>query len=197
MRLFIFVTFLLLSLIGWSQEMIRFSGVVLDSDELKPVFGTTILNQTKGSGAVSDTLGFFSIRAKTGDTLLFSDIRYIKTQFVIPAVLDGSDYGVIQLLIRNEVMLDEVEVYSFPTEEDFKASFMEVNLDPNMEMKVLDKKRELMKTVRQAYENERYYYENWADRRLYDLTGQIPPNHLLDPIRWTNFIKDNRQKIGK
>ena len=174
-----------------AQDLIRFTGVVLDRDEFEGIYGTTILNQTRGKGAVTDSLGFFTIEALPGDTLLFSDVRYVSSTFVVPEVLDQSDYGIIQLLVSSAQVLDEVVVYSFPDEKTFKQAFMDLETtEPDTSAKVRRVKRDLMKTIRKAYESDKYYYEMWADRRIYELTGQIPPNHFLDPIRWTNFLRD-------
>lgn len=197
MKPYLSVFLLFFTFSGWSQDLIRFTGVVVDKDQLEPVVGATILNKTRGGGAVSDSIGFFSIKARAGDTLLFTDVRYAKSTFVIPEVLEETDYGIIQFLIQNAVQLEEVEIFSFPSQESFKSAFLGIDAKPDMNMRALEKQRELMETVRQAYKNERYYYENWADRRLYELTGQIPPNHLLDPIRWTNFLRDFREQLNE
>lgn len=174
-----------------AQEFIRFTGLVLDRDDFEGIQGTAILNQTRGKGAVSDSLGFFTIEALPGDTLLFSDIRYVRSVFVVPDLLDQSDYGIIQLLVSNTQILDEVAVYSFPSEKEFKEAFMGINRnEPDSAFLARRAQSNLMQTVRTAYQNDKYYYEMWADRRIYELTGQIPPNHFLDPIRWTNFLRD-------
>lgn len=171
-----------------AQDMIRFSGVVLDKAAYKPVAGTSILNNTSGGGAVSDSLGFFTVQAKPGDTLIFTDVRYLTSVFVIPEVLDKSDYGIIQVLTENKRLLDEVMVYSFPTEAEFKAAFMDIEPPADLNSRAIDAQKGLMKTIRETYENEKYYYDMWADRRLYELTGEIPHNNFLNPMRWTEFV---------
>lgn len=185
---------LLISGMVSAQDLIRFTGVVLDKEEFKGVYGTAILNTTRAKGAVSDSLGFFTIQALPGDTLLFSDIRFETSIFVVPEVLDQADYGIIQLMVSKTQVLDEVDVYALPTEEEFKEAFLSLELKPELPSKTAEVRRSLWETLRETYENDKAYYEMWANTRIYELTGQIPPNHFLDPIRWTNFIRDFKDR---
>lgn len=186
---------LLLSLMvtSYAQDLIRFSGVVIDDQEYEPVAGTTILNRTSGGGAVSDSLGFFTVKAKPGDTLVFNDVRYLSSVLVIPEVLDKDDYGIIQLMSVNTHKLEEVRVYSFPTEEEFKQAFLDADppSTPDLNVRAVEAQQNLMQTIKETYENEKYYYDMWADRRLYELTGDIPPNNFLNPFRWTEFVNSH------
>lgn len=189
---------LILANSAFSQDFLRFSGVVLDQERIAPVEGTYIFNSTKGREAVTDSLGFFSIEAGMGDTLVFRDLRYVPSTFVVPPVFQqDADYGLIQMLTPTTLMLDEVRVFSFPTEEEFREVFMKASPQPNMESRALEAKRDIMKAVRESYKEDKYYYEMWADRRVYELTGQIPPNHFLDPFRWTEFIRSLKEESGE
>lgn len=181
------------------EKKMVFTGVILDNIKLEPVIGTTVLNQSRGGGAISDSVGLFTIEAMIGDTLLFSDVRFVNTTLVVPTVLTGSTYGILQVLINNSLILDEVQVYSLPTEDKFKEVFMSLKLKPNMEQRALQASKSLRSTLKEAYQNEKYYYDIWANRSIYELSDEIPPNYLLDPIRWSQFISDfkleqNRKK---
>ena len=191
-------TWLTIGLIGISgilfQDTIRFTGVVLNRDSFEPITNTTVLNMSRGGGAVSDSLGFFVIEALPGDTLLFSDVRFETSTFIVPEVLDQQDYGIIQLLVEKERLLEEVTIFPFPSEDEFKKAFMAVEPKPDLSSRALDAKRDLMQTLRETYENDKYYYEAWANRRIYELTGEIPPNNFLDPFRWTQFIRSFKKE---
>jgi len=185
--IFSFLT--LLSLWCMGQEPHVFSGVVIDQEHVLPVEGTYIFNLTASKEAVTDSLGFFKIEALEGDTLVFRDLRYEASTFVIPDGLEKSHYGIIQMLKPNTVLLDEVKVFSFPTQEEFNREFLSVQPRPNMESRGLELRHDLAKTVKENFEEDKYTYEVEQDRRIYELTGQIQPNHLLDPFRWTEFIR--------
>jgi hypothetical protein len=174
-----------------------FTGIILDNDKLKPVVGSTILNQSRGGGAVSDSAGLFTIEAMKGDTLLFSDVRFVNTTLVVPVILTGSTYGIIQVLINKSVVLDAVNVYSMPSEDKFKQVFVSLDLKPTIDQRAVEAKKSLRATLREAYNDEKYYYDIWANRSIYELSHEIPPNYLLDPIRWSQFISDFRAEERK
>lgn len=173
-----------------AQDFLRFSGVVLDQETIEPIDGTYIFNLSQGREAVTDSLGFFSLEATAGDTLVFRDVRYSPSTFVVPTVLQSPDYGIIQMLRPNSLLLDEVKVVSFPSEEEFVRSFMDTEPGPDLESRALEVQKRLMEDVKATYDNDRYYYEMWADRRVYELTREIQPNHIMDPFRWTDFIRN-------
>lgn len=195
---FYFISVVLISLttLGQSGEMV-ITGIVLDHDKLEGVIGTTILNESRGGGAVTDSLGLFTLEAMPGDTILFSDIRFVNTSLIVPDVLTGSSYGIIQVLIPNTTVLKEVKIYSLPSEARFKEIFMSVELKAGMEQKATAAQKSLQTTLREAYEDEKYYYDTWANRSIYELSNEIPPNYLLDPIRWSQFISDFKAEEKK
>lgn len=178
-----------------SAQPIRLTGVVLDQVSLEGIAGASVSNSATGASIFSDSTGFFSITVSAGDTVTFSDFRYLTTTLIVPEVLDEPDYGIIQLLVRSAVLLKEVSIFSFPSESEFKKAFLRLQPTPDFEGKTLEAQRELQKVLRETYENDKYYYEMWANRRIYELTGEIPPNHFLDPIQWTNFIRDLRKQL--
>lgn len=177
-----------------AQNFFRFSGVVIDQEKIEPIEGTYIFNLSHKKESVSDSLGFFTIEAIAGDTLVFRDLRYNSSSFIIPFVLKERDYGIIQLLTPNMRLLDEVKIFSFPTQQEFVDRFMAVDPGPDIEKKRKEVSEDLMKTVKASYKNDRYYYEMWADRRIYELTGRMQPNHLIDPFRWSEFIRNLKGK---
>lgn len=188
MRVFYIVVLLSLPIVSVGQDTIRFSGVVVDAQLYHPVEGTVVLNNSIGERTLTDSVGFFSIEARRGDTLMFYHISYLSSLFIIPEVLDQSDYGVIQLLTENSRVPGEVKVYSFPTEEEFKEAFVDPNPKPNLRKSAVEMRKDLMQAIKETYDDEKYYYEMWTNRRLYELTGEIPPNNFLNPLRWTEFI---------
>lgn len=185
---------------GYGQLKYTFSGMVLDREQSSPIHGVYIFNLNANRESVTDSLGFFTVQANAGDTLLFKDLRYKSSLMVVPAVLKDENYGLIQLMTPMVTMLDEVRIFSFPTQEEFMRRFMEYQPEPNEEDEMRRVQNELMDIIKESYPTQRYYYQLWADKRLYELTGKLQPNHLLDPFRWTEFIRyvlSDKQEIKK
>ena len=176
------------------QSVLRFTGVVIDQETVEPVHGVYIFNLTANRGAATDSLGFFSIAAKAGDSILFQDLRYEVSKMVVPAVLDQTHYGIIQMLTPVTHLLEEVQVYSLPSQEEFVSAFMKIKVPQAQEEENRRVTMDLMKTVKESYNSDKYYYEMWANRRLYDLTGKIQPNHIIDPFRWTEVIRSLKKE---
>jgi hypothetical protein len=60
-----------------------FKGRVLDSLTRQPVVFTHIINEGRGTAAICDTLGYFFMRVRLQDTLIFSAIGYAPENLVI------------------------------------------------------------------------------------------------------------------
>lgn len=194
MRLSVIVSLIFLANVTFSQEALKFSGIVIDQETVEPVEGAYIYNLTANKSTLTDSLGFFTLSASPGDTVKFQDLRYEVSELIIPAVFDKTHYGIIQVLKPNTKILDAVHVYALPNQEEFERTFMNLNLPPDPTSKSKKVARDIMATVKEYYHNDRYYYEMWADRRVYELTGKIQPNHIIDPFRWSEFIRNLNRK---
>lgn len=182
-------------LIASSQERIRFSGVILDAESREPIENVAVLNKSTERGAVSGETGYFSLLANPGDTITFNDIRYKDEYLVVPFVLEKKDYGIIQLMTQTETVLDEVTIYSFPNYKMFRETFLEYTPSKNMDDVARRAQNDIMATIKNAYENDRFYYEMWSNRRIYEITGQGQPNNFLNPVTWSNFIENYKEYI--
>ncbi len=194
MRLNVFLLFFLLATLVYGQKTLKFTGVVIDQETVEPVDAVYIYNLSQNKSTLSDSLGFFSIEARPGDTLKFQDLRYEVSELIVPMVLSESHYGIIQVLTPNTRILDEVRILSLPSQEEFERTFLSVALPPDANVKSKKVAKDIMATVKEHYHNDRYFYEMWADRRVYELTGKIQPNHIIDPFRWSEFISNLKRK---
>ncbi len=178
---------------GSQRKLIQFSGVIVDSDSLRPIPYTSIIIKNSNRGTISDYFGYFSFVAQESDTIIFSAISFNGAQFIIPDTLTTNRYSLIQVLRSDTIYLKGVEVYPWPTREQFKSAFMKLEL-PEDEFIRADKNmaradmKELMtgmamdaslnfKNTQQQYQSKLYY------------AGQYPPNNLLNPIAWAKFIQ--------
>lgn len=175
------------------RALIQFSGVVVEGDSLKSIPYTSILIKGTSHGTVSDYFGYFSFVAQIRDTVEFSAIGYSNAIFVIPDTLTTSKYSLIQVLQSDTIHLKETVVYPWPTREQFKASFLKLNLPEDdmtragRNMARTDMKEKMMGMAMDASMNYKYSQQQYQSKLYY--AGQLPPNNLLNPVAWAKFIK--------
>ncbi len=173
-----------------AAKPIHLTGVVLDAENLEPVPFTSILMDKGKRGTVADNSGYFSFLAYPGDTITFRSVGYESRDFIIPELLEGNTYSLIELLIRENIILEEVVVSPLPEMEDFAETILKKDLTDEQKVRIINFKRDLNTILDQEYERNHPYYEQWRYAQLYDMTGIVPPNNFLNPMTWSNFIRD-------
>jgi len=175
------------------KRPIQFSGVVVTADSLKPIPFTNIAVRSKLRGTISDFYGFFSFVALEGDTIDFSSLGYKPASFVIPDTLTTSKYSLIQVMKSDTIYLSETVIYPWPTPEQFKHAFVKMVIpedDYDRALKNLSylKMRELLANMpMDGSMNYNNFIQKQTSRLYY--AGQLPPNNLLNPFAWAQFIK--------
>jgi len=200
MRLILLSLILVSSTIGYSQSkktdttksnLIQFSGVILD-DSLGAIPYAYIYEKNSRRGTLSDYYGYFSFVAEKGDTIVFSSIQYKDAEMIIPDTLSSFRYSVIQMLFLNTTELRTQEVYPWPSKEDFADAFMDLDITGQYDIAQRNLKRQELAAQAQGVSNDAYLnYKNTMreqQQKIY-YVGQAPPNNLLNPIAWANFIQ--------
>jgi hypothetical protein len=173
--------------------LLQFSGIIVTGDSLKPVPYANILIKNTHRGTTSDFFGYFSFVAQPGDTILFSHVGFRRNRFIIPDSLSTNRYSLIQVLITDTVLLSETFIYPWPTKEQFKMAFMNLNI-PDDDLERARKNLQLMEMHERFKNMEMDGSQNFKNfmqeqtSRLY-YAGQYPPTNLLNPIAWSNFIE--------
>ena len=131
-KVFTFI-FALLSLAIYSQDKpaqnvvpdkyIQVSGVVLD-DSLQPLPFVSIMLKGTRHGTVSDFYGFFTVVAKAGDEMQFFSINHKAKAYNLSDTLTGRHYSIIQILTKDTIQLATVNVFPWPSKEQFNALFL-------------------------------------------------------------------------
>ena len=172
------------------STVVQVSGVVVEADSLLPIPFASVTIKHSGRGAITDQYGHFTLLVKELDTLVFSNVGFRSTVFVVPPELSQRHYGLVQTMVRDTVMLEEVVILPWPTLEEFEAAFL--SLDPR-DVKTA-RRRQAQRNIQQSLDAqlqaEKFYYDQMRYSRLYELTGEAPPNNFLNPITWSNFIRD-------
>jgi hypothetical protein len=176
----------------YSQEdkSLQISGVVLDAESLEPIPFTSILIRDKSMGTVADNSGYFSFLAQPGDTITFRSVGYQQRIFVIPTSLSSKSYSLIELMIRENVLLDEVVVYPLPDFDEMASTMLKRELTPYQQKQIVSFKRDLDQLLEEQTRKNEEYYDQIRYAKFYNMTGIIPPNNFLNPMTWSNFIRD-------
>lgn len=173
------------------KKGITITGVLLQADSLLTIPYVAVSVKNNFRGTVSNNLGHFSIVVDKFDTLEFSAIGYKTAHFVVPDLVD-SDYSLIQLLTKETIVLEEVEVVAWPDEASFIRAFHNYQIPRGEDDRIFEMKKELGDVLQDQYEKDKYYYDQMRYSKLYNTTGFTPPNNFLNPISWSNFIRDWR-----
>lgn len=179
-------------------DAVRLTGIVLDAENRNEVPYASVRIAGTQYGTSSDNTGYFSVFMNPGDTLLFSSIGYQEAAFIMPYNVNAETYSLVQLMRKETVLLEEVVVFPWPTLKNFERAFLDTmpKQNPSEEL-IKEVKLELDQTL-EASEKSEYYYDQMRYQHLYEIHGTIPPNNFLNPIRWSNFVKDlGKRKYDK
>jgi len=196
-RLILLTSFLVFSsamLFGQTEndDLVQFTGVIMDSRNLQPIPYAAVFDLTSKRGTYSDEKGFFTIVAEIADTIEFSFIGYATAQMVIPDTLEDNRYSIVQLLSRDAINLPETVIFPWPSREHFDIEFLAMNVEDPLEeaaAKNLSDKalRQLQESViADGDENADYYLRQQAKTTYYN--GQAPPQNIFNPLAWKDFI---------
>ena len=174
------------------KDLIQFSGVVLDQDSLTPIPFVSILIKGTKRGAVSDFYGFFSMVINPGDELEFYSITHKPRTYKIADTLRQKYYYAIQVLTKDTIQLPPVEVYPWPSRDDFKRAFLALDLnDGDADRADRNLEREAMTYLERnqtASAAENYNFVMQAYYTKIYTTGQMPSMDVLNPLKWAEFI---------
>ncbi len=181
--------------ISYAQDnkLVQFSGLIITSDSLQSIPYASVLIKDENRGTISDYRGFFSLVARTGDTVIFSSVGYARAEYIIPRKLKESKYSIIQLLTQDTIHLPETVIYPWPTPEQFRQAFLSLNIpDDDLERARKNLERERLKEIGDAMamdanENKDYYIRQQAAKFYY--AGQLPPMNIFNPIAWGQFFE--------
>lgn len=175
------------------DQLVQFSGIVMDAQNLQPVPYANVFDVTSRRGTYSDEKGFFTIVAAINDTVQFSFIGYQTVDVIIPDTLQDQRYSVIQLLTRDAINLPETVIFPWPSKEHFDIEFLAMNVtDPLEEAAAKNVKQRTLRKLAQIVEadgdeNADFYLRQQAKQTYYQ--GQAPPLNIFNPLAWRDFIK--------
>jgi hypothetical protein len=173
------------------ERFIQVSGVVLD-DSLQPLPFVSIMLKGTRYGTVSDFYGFFTIVAKPGDEMQFFSVNHKTKSYNLSDTLVGRHYSIIQILTKDTIQLPQVNVFPWPSKEQFKRAILNLDLsDTDIERAYKNMENEDVRaSIKGGSMDAAANYRNRMQQqytRMYQV-GQYPSVNLLNPVAWAQFI---------
>jgi hypothetical protein len=182
------------------ENFIQVSGVIVGDSLMGIPFANVMIKGTK-RGTATDYYGFFTIVAQPGDELQFFALTHKSAVYKLDDTLSLKHYFIIQRLIRDTIQLANVDVYPWPSKEEFKQAFLNLDLSQtdyeratkNLNKSSLSYEERNLKMDSQA--NYRYAMQQYLTK-IYT-AGQYPTISLLNPVAWAQFIDAWRRGVYK
>ncbi|HSZ24827.1 MAG TPA: hypothetical protein VK766_03865 [Cytophagaceae bacterium] len=178
------------------RRVVQVSGLVVNGDSLYGVPGVAVYILQSGRGTNTNYVGYFSLPALLGDSIVINSLGYKVRKYVVPDTLTADKMSLIIELMEDTLMLPAIEIFPWPTEQLFKQAFLSLklpeqdlhNMNQNLNEQVL--KRMLYATSASSAENHRYYMQKQiqtSDKR-YNIVS--PSLVFTNPFAWAQLIKD-------
>ena len=106
------------------NNLIQLSGIVTDERSNLPVSYATVIVESEYRGVNATMEGFFSIVVARNDTLQFSALGYKPKYYVVPDTGSDNIASIAVFLKKDTITLDVVEIYPWPSPEDFRDAFL-------------------------------------------------------------------------
>jgi hypothetical protein len=174
-------------------KLVQFSGVLVTSDSLDQVSYASVIDKTTGKGTMADYYGYFSFVTQPGDTILFNAFGFKPNAYIVPDTLPEDRYSIIHLMVPDTMELPQVDVYPWPSKEDFARAFVEMEpYDDALRRAQRQLSGESLAFAAAKVPTDGGLSYNWQlqqqQTRLYT-QGQTPVNNLLNPAAWGQFIE--------
>ena len=176
------------------KQIVQFSGVVVGQDSTTGVPGVHIYVPKAGRGTTTNLYGYFSMPALVGDSIVISAIGFERILYIIPGDR-GENITEFFELKADTTYLEEVEIFPFPTEKDFKEAVLALQLpsenfsQDNLGAEVLARMAETLPIDGgEAYNNfvnQQFYFAH-NNRFLYNPN---PISTFLNPFAWAELVK--------
>lgn len=174
-------------------KFITFSGFVIDGTTDEPLVGAYVINHRAGKGVLTNSKGYFILDVFPGDSLVFSYMGFKPQYHIIPRNTGASYSAVVELKIDAK-MLNEVKVYPFRTEEEFKLAFLNMDSPNEDERKIIEQnlgKNAVRSLALAAPMSSMSNYRYAMDRQLTHLQNQkmMTTNPFFNTTSWLSFIR--------
>ncbi|TMI74474.1 MAG: carboxypeptidase-like regulatory domain-containing protein [Bacteroidetes bacterium] len=175
------------------DSVVQLYGYVMTADSLEGIPAVSVVVKGQNRGTITNNQGVFSIVVLKGDQIEFTHVSYKPKTITVPRDMEGNQWSVVQLMVKDTVYLPATIIRPRPTPEQFARDFVNAKVpDDDIETarKNTDvaKRRVLMKTTPgDGGEATALQFRNIAQKATY--RGQIPPMNIFNPAAWADFIE--------
>ena len=111
-----------------NPQVVQLTGIVTAGDSLYGMPGASVYVPKAGRGTTTNQYGYFSLAVLAGDSVIVSSIGYKAQSIIIPKKLKSQSYSVIVEMKEDPLILPEVRIFPYSTEELFKRAFLSLKL---------------------------------------------------------------------
>jgi hypothetical protein len=195
MKKILIILFFLYYYSCYSQDKsVQLTGIIVSNDSLLTVPFANIFVKYNNIGTISDFYGYFSLVASKGDTIIFSCLGYKKEIFIIPEFTEEKFITIVQKLETDTILLDETNVYPWPSRDQFKQAFLTADIDDDaierakrnidnafVDIMIADMPNDGKESFR-SFMDDMY-------QQQYIMMGNPTIIPILNPFAWAAFIK--------
>ena len=175
------------------DSVVQLYGVIMTADSLEGIPAVSVMVKGQNRGTITNNQGVFSIVVLKGDQVEFTHVSYKPKTISIPRNLDGNQFSVVQLMVKDTVYLPATIIRPRPTKEQFERDFVNSKV-PDDDIEIarrntdVAKRRILMRTTPgDGGEATALQFRNLANKAVY--SGQTPPMNIFNPAAWAEFIQ--------
>ncbi len=121
--LFLFFVFLN-NILSAQENLVQLSGIISDESTKYPVSYALVIIPGTPWGANATVEGFFSIVVGRTDTVKFMALGYKPKYYIVPDSGVDEIESIAVFLNQDTLTLDPVEIYPWPSPEDFRDAFL-------------------------------------------------------------------------
>lgn len=186
---------------SFQKKVVQFSGIITEGDSLYGVSGAAIISLNSGTGANSNMMGYFSMPVFEGDSILVAAFGFKKKYFIIPRDT-GYSYSVMIQMQQDTIILPDIDLRAFPSEEVFKQVLLAMELPNENEysnMQVNLNAQILARLQYRADVTPGAAFRNSMDRQANALQQKyvVTMNPLTNPFAWARFIQEVKLQKAK
>ena len=190
---FFFILFITTVCFG-QNEVIQFSGLVVESFSREPTSFCAVYKKNSERGTIADNQGFFSLVVEKGDTIVFQCLGYKPKYVIVPNVLQNNSFIQTVLMETDAINLKELVIRPLPAPNLLRAAIVNVDVPDDF-----------ITLAEETFNNSQL--GDWSLGTKYDGTenfnlfvdktvannyslGQSKPQKLFDVASWAQFAKD-------
>lgn len=202
MKKIFLLLFIIYGFTSYSQDkepiVIQFSGLVVTGDSAFGLPHVHIYNPKYRRGTETNDVGYFTMPALAGDSIVIKHIGFEKKYIILPDGKDKQSYTYIIELKEDTTQLAEVTIMPYPTFQLFKEAFVKLDLpkeksahwEKNMRKEDLEKMMYAM--APSSYETYRTY--SLQEIQRIENRNMVAVNPLTNLFAWVSLIQELSKK---